>query len=69
MTFNAVTISQLAQAVQADDLEQVSSILQACPDPVNMGTGNNEYRVSNRKRKSGVGSYRGDRIAIFPSAP
>jgi len=32
MTFNARTISQLAQAVQADDLEQVSSILRACPD-------------------------------------
>src|SRR5215510_7507859 len=45
MTLNAVTISQLAQAVQADDLEQVRSILQAHPDLVNMDTGNNEHRV------------------------
>jgi ankyrin repeat protein len=44
MTLN-VTISQLGQAVQADNLEQVRSILQACPDLVNLDTGNNEHRV------------------------
>ena len=45
MTLDAVTISQLAQAVQADDLEQVSAILQVRPDLVNMDTRNNEHRV------------------------
>jgi len=45
MTLNDATISQLAQAVQADDLEQVRAILQACRDLVNMDTGNNEHRV------------------------
>ena len=45
MTLNDATISQLAQAVQADDLEQVRAILQVHRDLVNMDTGNNEHRV------------------------
>jgi ankyrin repeat protein len=45
MTLDNVTISQIAHAVQADDLEQVRAILQVRPDLVNMDTGNNEHRV------------------------
>jgi ankyrin repeat protein len=40
-----VTISQLASAVQAEDLEQVRAILQVRPDLVNTDTRNNEHRV------------------------
>src|SRR5262245_63278986 len=45
MTLNYVPISQLAQAVQMDDLERVRAILKTCPDLVNMDTGNNEHRA------------------------
>jgi ankyrin repeat protein len=45
MTLNGVTISLLAQAVQAEDLEQVRAILQVRLDLVNMDTGDNEHRV------------------------
>jgi hypothetical protein len=45
MTHDEITISQLALAVQADDLERVRSILQARPDLVNMDTRDNEHRV------------------------
>ena len=45
MTLDDITISQLAHAVQADDLKQVRAILQVRPDLVNMDTRNNEHRV------------------------
>jgi len=45
MTFDDVTISQLANAVREDDLEQVRAILQVRPDLVNMDTRDNEHRV------------------------
>ena len=45
MTLDDVTISHLAQTVQADDLEHVRAILQVRPDLVNMDTKDNEHRV------------------------
>jgi ankyrin repeat protein len=45
MTPMDMTISRLAQAVQADDVEQARAILKARPELVNMDTGNNEHRA------------------------